>query len=146
MRAISHRGNLCGPSPKSENNIRQIEYVIKYGYDVEVDVMYIDKKMYLGHDVPMWEISIEWLYNLSDKLWVHCKNLQAMYILKGYPKINFFSHNIDDYVLTSKGNIWTYPLKDTCRDSVIVCNTEDQTRYYARKDIFGICTDWPQLV
>jgi hypothetical protein len=49
MKFISHRGNLSGRNPESENSPSYINMALKLGYDVEVDVWYIDGKWYLGH-------------------------------------------------------------------------------------------------
>ena len=120
--------------------------MIDCGYDVEIDVRYIDNSFYLGHDVPAYKVTTEWLFDRADKLWIHCKNLKALYILKGYTKFNYFYHDKDDFTLTSKGYVWTYPLKEICPDSVLVCPTIEQTKFYANKNITGICTDWPFLI
>ena len=37
MKLISHRGNLSGPIPESENNPSYITNAINKGFDVEVD-------------------------------------------------------------------------------------------------------------
>ena len=49
---ISHRGNIDGRNVEYENNPNYIEAAINLGYDVEIDVWFIDGKFMLGHDEP----------------------------------------------------------------------------------------------
>ena len=44
MKLIAHRGNINGPNPEKENHPDYINTAIKSGYDVEVDVWFIDNK------------------------------------------------------------------------------------------------------
>ena len=43
---ISHRGNIDGEFHELENNPTYIESAIKLGYDVEIDVWYINGKLH----------------------------------------------------------------------------------------------------
>ena len=52
MKLISHRGNIKEPNPKMENSPSYIDIAISSGYDVEIDIRFIDGKFYLGHDDP----------------------------------------------------------------------------------------------
>ena len=56
MILISHRGNVDGPNPEKENHPSYIDMTIKAGYNVEIDVWYIDNNWYLGHDAPQYII------------------------------------------------------------------------------------------
>ena len=78
---ISHRGNIDGPNVELENSIEYIKKAIDLGYDVEIDVWYHDKSLYLGHDGPSQLITEYSLYSMCDNLWIHCKNLGAIAIL-----------------------------------------------------------------
>lgn len=114
---ISHRGNLSGPNPETENTFAQIESVLDTTiFDVEIDVRYFHDKLYLGHDKADLEnpISISFLLKHKNRLWVHCKNLEARSFLNRYKSfgafsINFFFHDKDPYVLTSNGWLWGFP-------------------------------------
>ena len=57
MKVIAHGGNLNGPNANEENRPSYINNAIKSGYDVEIDVWYVDNKWYLGHDDPRYHIS-----------------------------------------------------------------------------------------
>lgn len=46
MKIISHRGNLNGPSPKTENTPEQIDFALKKGFDVEIDLWKINDKFF----------------------------------------------------------------------------------------------------
>ena len=68
MILISHRGNIDGPQPDTENKPSRIQYAISQGYDVEVDFWFVDNKFYLGHDEPTFQVSLDFLEN--KKLWL----------------------------------------------------------------------------
>jgi len=59
---ISHRGNINGRIEDSENKPEYIDDTIQLGFDVEIDVWYIDGKWWLGHDGPQYEIDLFRLY------------------------------------------------------------------------------------
>jgi hypothetical protein len=50
MILISHRGNINGKQPDKENHPLYIFEAIKQGFQVEIDVWFIDGKFKLGHD------------------------------------------------------------------------------------------------
>jgi hypothetical protein len=141
MVIIAHRGNLEGPKPEKENHPDYILEAHNKGYEVEVDVWYTAGNWYLGHDKPQYEIKSDFLY--LQGLWLHAKNIDALYQLgSGYRKNNFFWHQSDDFTLTSNGVIWTYPGKELTDRSVIVMphRLEKGKRY--PRDVYGICTDF----
>lgn len=70
MKFISHRGNINGKNLELENNPAHIKEAIKKGYDVEIDVWFIDT-FYLGHDKPEYKVTKSFLEN--TKLWCHAK-------------------------------------------------------------------------
>lgn len=119
---ISHRGNINGRVPQNENHPDYIDEAIHAGYEVEIDVRFVNGKLWLGHDEPQHETSLGWLANRGDKLWIHCKNHEAMTYFAQYPllKMNWFWHQGDDMVLTSKRHIWAYPGKQPIKNSIAV--------------------------
>ena len=135
MKVISHRGNLIGVS-EFENDPKQIQACISMGIDCEIDLWVKDKKYFLGHDEPRFEIKRSFL--LQKGLWIHCKNLEA---LEQVPSSsNYFWHQSDDFALTSKGYIWTFPEKNTGKKSVIVDNTEQwKEKNY---NCFAVCSNY----
>lgn len=137
MKLISHRGNTKGRSGSSENTIKYIQKALDKGLDVEIDA-WDAGGIYLGHDKPEHKCPMSFLVSNSDKLWIHCKNLTALQMLNGIPSLNIFWHEQDDFTLTSKGFIWTYPDKEVCSDSVIV--VDDATKYNGKK-CYGLCSD-----
>jgi hypothetical protein len=144
VKVISHRGNLYGPNGKDENKPSQILLAIQKGFDVEIDLWVEDNRIFLGHDYAQHEISIDLLRDYQDRLWIHCKNLEAIEFLKFFlPDSNFFWHQNDDFTLTSQGYIWTYPGKQTMESSVIVDLSETPQ---IPTFLFGICTDYPERV
>ena len=79
MKIISHRGNLNGRFPEKENSLPYIREAILNGFDVEVDVWVINSQIYFGHDSPQYLITLEDLNKIKEKIWFHCKNLEALY-------------------------------------------------------------------
>ena len=49
---IAHRALLNGPNKELENQPNSIERAIKLGFAVEVDVWFVNRSWYLGHDSP----------------------------------------------------------------------------------------------
>ena len=135
---ISHRGNLEHPD-QEENSPTQIEKALKI-FRVEIDVWHKDKKWFLGHDAPTYEIGFGFF---DKKMILHCKNLEAVKNLHG-TRYNWFWHENDKLTLTSHGEIWCYPgvyIKNGITVSMEIPNlswTKDMP-----KDIKGICTDYP---
>jgi hypothetical protein len=137
MKLIAHRGNLDGPS-EEENKPSLIENVISLGYDCEIDVRYIDQKLYLGHDNPDYEIDLQFLLLYSKNLWIHCKNVEALDYLLSFD-LNLFWHQEDNYTLTSKGYIWCYPGMNTTTRSIIVM---PEWNNFTITEAYGICSDY----
>ena len=117
MVLIAHRGNINGKNPQLENTPTYLNAALEQGYDVEVDVWYVDGKFYLGHDGPELETSLEYLDN--DRFWCHCKNVEALRELV-QSGVHCFFHQNDDVTLTSRGVLWTFPRKQLMQGSVCV--------------------------
>jgi hypothetical protein len=161
MKIIAHRGNLNGPNQSIENKPEQIDLAISKGFDVEIDIRYINSKIYLGHDEPETEIDIQFLRERKCSLWIHCKDRHSLEYLSEWKddKFNYFFHTIEDYILTSKGYIWVYPGKHLLKNSVCVMpenaikDTISRTFENLRllnntlqtSECSGICTDYPIL-
>lgn len=137
---ISHRGNISGPNPEKENHPDYIKNAIDAGFNVELDLWAINNKLYLGHDNPQYEISINFLYNY--KFWIHAKSIDTAYVLSTHNALHWFFHDQDDCVLTSKGYLWTYPSKKLTPSSIAVM-PERASPDYDLSLCIGICTDFP---
>jgi hypothetical protein len=146
MKLISHRGNTVGSMESWENEPTYIDLAISKGYDVEVDVWKGDMNMlFLGHDSPDYGVDRRFFEERIDKLWVHCKNLEAVSFFFNYnigkphkEQIHYFWHQKDDVTLTSKGFIWAYPGKQPIKNSIAVMPE------YFGDDIsqcYGVCSD-----
>lgn len=141
---ISHRGNVNGPQPTDENKIDYIFNALYEGYEVEVDIWYIDDILYLGHDEPNEKLPDKLLYN--NRIWFHCKNIEALQYMSlsrfnaRYNSPKYFWHQTDDYTLTSHGHIWTYPGKRLVAGSIAVVPELGYEGNLA--DCYAICTDY----
>ena len=151
MKLIAHRGNINGPNALEENNPEYIESAIADGYDVEIDVRCEDYQFYLGHDESQYCVPMTWIVKRKDKLWIHCKDLKSLDILSSSPvDFHYFWHQEDDFTLTSKNYIWTYPGKPYTPKSIMVMPENNlnlidfnQIKEY---DVYGVCTDYPNLI
>ena len=150
MKIISHRGNIKGPIPDKENRPSYIDSAIQLGFDVEIDVRFIDNKFWLGHDTPDYEVSDIWIMKRKEKLWFHCKDLPSALELENLnPTINKFCHNSDPYVIVSNGKMWVHDLTLTLNNKCIIPllslnDIESNTTLSFGENIYGICTDYPQ--
>ena len=147
MKLISHRGNIDGPNPSEENNPKYIDLALKMGYDVEIDLRLDGHEFYLGHDEGQYCVPMLWLVQRKDNLWIHCKDLNSLSNLSNSPvNFNYFWHQNDDFTLTSKKYIWTYPGKQYILNSIVDMpewNTDlDQFSNILNYKCFGICSDY----
>lgn len=153
MKIICHRGNIDGSNPLTENSPSHIDNALNMGYDVEIDIRLdpLEKKFYLGHDDPQYYVSMLWLFQRKENLWIHCKDLNSLRVLSQSPvDFNFFWHQNDYFTLTSKKYIWTYPGQECSPNSVVVMPESFLGKSEIRKSLeyecYGICTDYPLLL
>lgn len=141
MKLISHRGNLEGPNPERENHPDYIYEAIQAGYDVEIDIWFVDGKFKLGHDKPQYDFPFDLFSNFYTKLWIHCKNLESLSQLNNLDsngsKLNYFFHEDDLGVLTSKGYIWS---TNQCERAVLVM--PETFNQEPNEKTFGVCSDY----
>ncbi len=153
MKIIAHRGNLNGKSHETENTLSQVNYCIRLGYEVEIDLRLIGRDLMLGHDEAVELVTKEDLIPIADKLWIHCKNIEALELFssKDYGnRFNFFWHENDCYTLTSKGYIWSYPGAQLSCNCICVMpelnvNNSNLTSLDLTKSI-GVCSDYPVVI
>jgi len=140
MILIAHRGLYDGPDSSLENLPKQIESALAQGFDVEIDVWYIDGTLHLGHNGPTYPTSIDLLK--SPGVWAHAKNLAALeFMLKN--DIHCFWHENDERTLTSRGYIWTYPDKDLTKHSIMLMPEWSNPEFEnLNTNCYGICSDF----
>lgn len=139
MILISHRGNLYGANKALENSPEYIDETIRQGFDCEIDIWSIDNNIFLGHDSPDYKITLDWLLKRQKNLWVHCKNIKSIEIMRQNLDLHFFWHENDTLTLTSKGIPWVYPGKQPVKDSIAVLPelNNDVTNI-----CLGVCSDF----
>jgi len=152
MIIIAHRGLLDGPNDQLQNKPGQVETALAEGFDAEIDVWYQDGRYFLGHDTPDYEVDWNWL--TQPNLWIHCKNLPCFFDMRNRTVIhNYFWHESDAVVLTSRSNIWTYFGKPESESSDSICVMPEVT--YSWTEIeqlvktnrwMGYCTDYPRQI
>ena len=138
MYLISHRGNINGIQKDNENKPQYIDKALSSGYDVEVDVRFDNNKFFLGHDFNQYQINKDFL--LNEKIWCHAKTKESLMALQEI-NAHYFWHQEDDYTITSKGFIWTYPGKKLLPQSICVLPENEN---YKNIDCLGICSDFIQ--
>lgn len=140
---ISHRGNLNGPNSCLENSFNDLKRILEYyGFGVEVDIWCMGSEFYTGHDEPKYHLSdsqFEYLLNSKDILF-HAKNLEALeQLLIGKPHV--FWHQRDDFTLSSRNFIITYPGQPLTYNSIVM--HPERYTLTALKSVYAICTDYP---
>jgi hypothetical protein len=148
MLLISHRGNVSGAEPDLENKPSHIDRIIVgMEMNVEIDLWCFDQQeLYLGHDEPQYGVDFKWLYTRRNKLWIHCKNIEALVFMHNLPinhEMNYFWHENDDFTMTSQGYIWAYPGKEVHLPSRAIAVMPEHSGINLRP-FRGICTDYPE--
>ena len=105
-RWILHRGLIDGPASGPENDEPTLWGRVATGWDVEVDVWYVDGLWWLGHDAPTAILKNKELLT-HPRVWLHCKNLEAVGQMPA--GAHYFIHDTDPATLTSQGYVWCYP-------------------------------------
>lgn len=147
MRFIAHRCQTEGPDPIVENNLEHGLELLDNGYDIEVDIWWADNDrcFYLGHSKHQYELLPHQITHLigkyNDHIWFHCKDRQSLSMLLSWG-VHCFWHQTDDYTLTSKGYIWTYPDKRMPQNNGILALPEKCRNANVFTNIAGICSDY----
>jgi hypothetical protein len=139
MILISHRGNTNGKFESYENEPAYIDKAISEGFDVEVDIWVLAGILFLGHDRPQYGIDYNWLQERKNKLWIHCKNIEALQFCDDRLDLHYFWHENDTVTLTSQSTIWAYPGKQPIKNSIAV-----MPELYGDNIIecLGVCSDF----
>ena len=106
MILISHRGNITGRIPDSENRPSYIQDTITLGYDVEIDVRMKEGQLYLGHDLPQYRVELDWLLERKDRLWVHTKDFESLDFLIE-TGLRIFFHEQERQTIINNTNLMT---------------------------------------
>lgn len=145
---IAHRGLFQGPDKSKENHPDQITLALSKGYHVEVDIWIKNKKLYLGHDEPTYEIKDDFIN--TRKFWIHCKNIEALHYFSTHisQKYNYFWHEHDQHTLTSKRYIWTEPGKPLTDMSIMVMPEHIDKDLLNTQSVkcYGICSDYVENI
>ena len=142
MLYISHRGNLEGPDEAWENRIGYIDRAIYKGYDVEIDLRSRGGKLWLGHNFPEYKITMDWLQERKDKLWIHVKDYGALLGIMD-SGLKYFCHEQDKYTLTSNGYVWSHDLTNKMNDRCIVpLLSSKEVASYEQRDFYAVCSDY----
>ena len=156
LKVISHRGLTNGPSKLLENDPKNILKNISTYPSLlnEVDVNLTESGIFLGHDNPTYELSLEFLIEHKEFLILHIKFIQSNSnkIIDTLEKLNLechiFSHFEDPFALTNKGWIWSHPNQGIRANTILVMperimpisNLSFNNQF---RNLRGVCTDYP---
>lgn len=145
IKLIAHRGLFRGPNKNLENRPEQVLEAFRQGFDAEIDLHILDGKFYLGHDNPQYQINPTFLQ--FSKLWIHAKNLEALYWLSA-TNYKYFWHQQDDRVITSNGYIWTYPEKELTDRSIRLMPewNDPELKTVNMYNCYAICSDYVEKI
>lgn len=140
---IAHRGLIDGHDDDKENNPEWIRKVLDMGYSAEIDLRYASGKLMLGHDKGIHPVSLDFLLENRQKLWIHTKDFEAMEYVSGRG-LNHFWHDTDEYTMTSFGYIWCYPGKKLPSTGICVQPEWDSSFDYNnfKPKCMGICSKY----
>lgn len=149
MILISHRGNINNVLPELENSPSYIDAAIARGYDVEIDVRLVLGKIFLGHDNPDYEVSLDWLLNRKKFLWVHTKNFEALSFLIDKDLRTFYHVREAHTIINNCNLIWSHNLSQADKKSIIPLISKADTDTFFEEDfsdVAGICSDFITLI
>ena len=93
MKLIAHRGLVGGPDKSLENRPDVVLDTLSAGFDCEVDLWIVDDRLYLGHDRPQHNVTIDFI--ATSGLWIHAKSLATLAWLAKIPyALNYFWHHM----------------------------------------------------
>ena len=104
MIKIAHRGNYQGANPELENTLAYLDQAVDAGHDIMVDTWFLDRKWYLGYDMPREQVSQAFFEN--PFVWTKARNLEAYVMLFHNPRSHVFWLNHDNFTFTSKNIKW----------------------------------------
>jgi|TARA_R100000081_G_scaffold20686_1_gene8847 hypothetical protein len=144
MKLISHRGNITGRIPNLENDPDYIKNAIHLGYDVEIDIWY-KNGLWLGHDEPQYKTYKKFLLLNTDKLWIHCKNFEALtYLLK--EDLRLFYHEKESYTIISNKLVWAHNINNVDENCIIPLLSKKDVEDWHPVNVYGVCSDYIGLL
>jgi len=147
MIKISHRGNINNIDHTRENSPSYIDEAIRMGYDVEIDIRFINDQLYLGHDIPEYKIDINFLTKRKDNLWVHTKDFKSLSRLISLPLRIFFHEKEAHTIIHNTNLIWSHNLNESNENSIIPLLTRQSISESSKyMHVYGICSDFVGLI
>src|ERR1019366_7133769 len=91
---------------------------------------------------PQYKIEREFLRD--SRIWSHCKNSKAFLDLVKYQDVNCFFQIDEEYVITSKGNIWAHSKTTSWNNRTIIFkpSSYEIERMSSYNLPYGICSDF----
>jgi hypothetical protein len=146
MILISHRGNISGVLPEKENSPEYIDLAIRSGYSVEMDVRLIGNNLFLGHDTPDYPVTIDWLIDRTQYLFVHTKNFGALSHLIDSGLKTFYHQREAHTIINNCNLIWSHNLAEANWKSIIPLLSREDFSKFNGNDVAGICSDFIEVM
>jgi len=149
MRLIAHRGNIAGRNPETENEPNHLLTLLSKGIECEIDIHFVDWKMWLGHDAPQYRFDINQFYKYNHLLWVHIKSFECNSQFVLLDEFNYFTQDKETYSVTSFKYLWTN-VGIRCVPTLSIAVLPELQSPENLHEAIGICTDdfslWDQYV
>lgn len=146
MYLIAHRGNITGPNRGAENSPSLISSVLETtDYDCQIDLRIINGKLFLGHDSADYKVGLDFLLFHKERLWIHCKNLDALTFFRTKVHeqgLNYFWHDKDQCTITSRGFLWFYPSKKVYPAGINLLPELNGIEFSRLERTEGVCSDY----
>jgi hypothetical protein len=144
MKFISHRGNVNQILPDRENTKEYIDEALAAGYDVEIDIRTLNGELWLGHDTPDYKVTIEWLQERKDNLWIHVKDYESLITFCDLDiEFQFFCHQGDEFTLVSNGKVWCHGVDNKMNTHCIIpLLSLKEVQNYNQTNFYAVCSDF----
>lgn len=148
MLYIAYRGIYDGQNYDQANTPDQIGQAFNHGYSVMTDVWRVDGVLYLGVDIPVTEVTPDYLK--GNRFWINARNTEMQdwlqtQSIKDYPNYFWYDDaNPPQYVTTSGGQLWTFgtvPINDS--SIVVLPEINDRGLFSTVKlHCYGVCSTY----
>lgn len=145
MLYISYRGLINGQDPQAENTPNQIGKAFGRGFSVMVDAWRVDNIIYLGSNLPLTEVSPNYLK--GNRFWINARNSEMYTWLQSQPLANYPNYfqialPLQSYYTTSNTRLWTFATSPINNNSIMVLPESYDSAMFSTVNLrcFGVCS------
>jgi hypothetical protein len=152
MLFISYRGVFDGNGFQDANTPNQINKALGAGFSCMIDVWRQDDKLYLGNDLPVTEVTAN--YIKGNKFWINARNSEMQTWITSqpaglYPNYFWFPYMPPpEYVTASNGKLITPGTVAVNLSSVMFLPEVDDTAMFSMVNIkcYGIISNYLSFI